>query len=107
MPSIPTHRVGEEVGPGQQDGERVGDGIDNVALSAWRFTSWTGPYRALLASFGTDAYHLDHHVAGLDHDEREVTLRFTNGRVEHADLVVFADGISSTGRRRLLPEVTP
>jgi 2,6-dihydroxypyridine 3-monooxygenase len=36
-----------------------------------------------------------------------VTLRFTNGRVEHADLVVFADGISSTGRRRLLPEVTP
>jgi 2,6-dihydroxypyridine 3-monooxygenase len=75
--------------------------------STWRFTSWTATYRTLLGDLGTDTYHLDHHVAGLDHDDREATLRFTNGRVEHADLAVFADGISSTGRRRLLPEVTP
>ncbi len=75
--------------------------------STWRFTSWTATYRALLDDFGTDAYQLDSHVTEVDQDDRAVTLRLTDGRVEHADLVVFADGISSTGRRRLLPEVTP
>jgi 2,6-dihydroxypyridine 3-monooxygenase len=75
--------------------------------STWRFTSWTATYRALLADFGTDRYHLGEHVAGVSQDDRTATLRFVTGREERADLVVFADGISSTGRRRLLPEVTP
>lgn len=75
--------------------------------SSWRFTSWTATYRALLGDFGTDRYHLGEHVAGLSQDDGGVTLRFVNGREERADLVVFADGISSTGRRRLLPEVAP
>lgn len=75
--------------------------------SSWRFTSWTATYRALLGDFGTDRYHLGEHVAGLSQDDGGVTLRFVTGREERADLVVFADGISSTGRRRLLPEVAP
>lgn len=86
-------------------------GADNTVVydvpSSWRFTSWTATYRALLGDFGTDRYHLGEHVAGLSQDDGGVTLRFVNGRVERADLVVFADGISSTGRRRLLPEVAP
>ena len=75
--------------------------------SSWRFTSWTATYRALLGDFGTDRYHLGEHVAGLSQDDGSVTLRLVTGREERADLVVFADGISSTGRRRLLPEVAP
>ncbi|WP_308259065.1 FAD binding domain-containing protein [Pseudonocardia sp. H11422] len=75
--------------------------------STWRFTSWTKTYRALLQDFGTEHYHLNEHCAGLDQDADGVTLRFVSGRTESADLVVFADGISSTGRRRLLPEVVP
>lgn len=75
--------------------------------SSWRFTSWTATYRALLGDFGTDRYHLGEHVAGLSQDDGGVALRFVTGREERADLVVFADGISSTGRRRLLPEVAP
>ncbi|NMH99648.1 NAD-binding protein [Pseudonocardia sp. K10HN5] len=86
-------------------------GADNEIVfdepSTWRFTSWTTTYKALLADFGTDNYHLGEHVAGLDQDADGVTLRFVSGREERAELVVFADGISSTGRRRLLPEVVP
>ena len=83
------------------------DEVIHDVPSTWRFTSWTATYRALLADFGTDRYHLGEHVAGLSQDERGATLRFVSGRVERADLVVFADGISSTGRRRLLPDVVP
>jgi 2,6-dihydroxypyridine 3-monooxygenase len=75
--------------------------------STWRFTSWTATYRALLADFGTDHYHLGQHVAGVEQDDRAAALRFVTGREESADLVVFADGISSTGRRRLLPDLAP
>ncbi|MGW5201417.1 FAD binding domain-containing protein [Streptomyces spiralis] len=82
-----------------------GNEIIHDEPSTWRFTSWTATYRALLDDFGTERYHLREHVAGLDQDADQVTLRFVSGRRVHADLVVFADGISSTGRRRLLPEV--
>ncbi|MEK6437740.1 FAD binding domain-containing protein [Pseudonocardia sp. T1-2H] len=85
----------------------AGDEIVFDEPSTWRFTSWTTTYKALLGDFGTERYHLGEHCAGLDQDADGVDLRFVSGRQERADLVVFADGISSTGRRRLLPEVTP
>lgn len=72
--------------------------------AVWRFTSWGTLYRALLGDFGREHYHLGHFVAGVDTGPDSTTLRFVNGRVETADLVVFADGVSSTGRRRLLPD---
>lgn len=75
--------------------------------ASWRFTSWNTIYNALLSDFGSDRYHLGQHFVGLDQDEDGVDLRFVSGRTEHADLVVFADGISSTARQRLLPEVAP
>ena len=70
----------------------------------WRFTSWGTLYRGLLSDFGRDHYHLGQCFVGIDQDDDTVTLRFTNGRVEQADLVVFADGVTSTGRRRLIPD---
>ncbi|MEN3301361.1 FAD-dependent monooxygenase [Pseudonocardia sp.] len=85
----------------------AGDEIVFDEPSTWRFTSWTTTYKALLSDFGTERYHLGEYCAGLDQDADGVDLRFVSGRQERADLVVFADGISSTGRRRLLPEVTP
>ena len=59
----------------------------------WRFTSWGTMYRALLADFGRDRYHLGESFVGIDQAEDGVTLRFCSGRVEKAALVVFADGI--------------
>ena len=73
----------------------------------WRFTSWGTLYRGLLADLGRDSYHLGHCFVGMDQDADSVTLRFTNGTVATADLVVFADGISSAGRKRLLPDIKP
>ncbi|MGH3501078.1 MAG: FAD binding domain-containing protein [Nocardioidaceae bacterium] len=75
--------------------------------SHWRFISWNAIYRPLLADFGTRRYYLGEGFVGLDQGSKGVTLRFASGREERADLAVFADGISSTARRRLLPEVVP
>lgn len=82
------------------------DEIVHEEPAAWRFTSWNTIYSALLSDFDLERYHLGEHVVGVDQDRDGVDLRFLNGRAERADLVVFADGISSTGRARLLPEVT-
>lgn len=71
----------------------------------WRYTSWGTVYRALLADFGREHYHLGEFCAGFSQDADQVELRFVSGRVEHADLVVFADGITGTGRRRLFPDL--
>ncbi|MDT0541866.1 MULTISPECIES: FAD binding domain-containing protein [Streptomyces] len=71
----------------------------------WRYSSWSTIYRALLDDFGTDHYHLGEFCAGFDQDADGVTLRFVSGRTETADLVVFADGITSTARRRLFPDL--
>jgi 2-polyprenyl-6-methoxyphenol hydroxylase-like FAD-dependent oxidoreductase len=76
---------------------------DDEAL--WRYSSWGTLYRALLGDFGTERYHLGEHCSGFDQDEHRVELRFTTGRVEHAELVVFADGISSPARRAMFPQV--
>ena len=85
----------------------VGDEIVHEEPGSWRFTSWNTIYRPLLADFGRDRYHLGEHFVGLEQDGDGVDLRFTSGRQERVDLAVFADGISSTGRRRLLAGVEP
>ncbi|AFM19887.1 2-polyprenyl-6-methoxyphenol hydroxylase-like oxidoreductase [Mycolicibacterium chubuense NBB4] len=68
-----------------------------------RCASWGTVYRALLADFGDARYHLGEFCAGFDQDADGVEVRFVTGRVERAELVVFADGVSSTARRRLFP----
>lgn len=85
----------------------AGNKVVHEEPAAWRFSSWTTMYRVLLDDFGTEHYHLGDFVVGLDQDDDGVELRLTSGRVERAELVVFADGISSVGRRRLQPRVTP
>jgi 2,6-dihydroxypyridine 3-monooxygenase len=71
----------------------------------WRYSSWSTIYRALLDDFGTDHYHLGEFCVGFDQDSDAVSLRFVSGRVETADLVVFADGITSTARKRMFPHL--
>jgi len=70
----------------------------------WRFTSWGTLYRALLGDFGREHYHLGHFFVGMDQDDEGVSVRFANGAEARAELVVFADGITSVARKRLLPE---
>jgi 2,6-dihydroxypyridine 3-monooxygenase len=69
----------------------------------WRYSSWSTLYRALYEDFDPRQYVLGEYAAGFRQDESGVTVRFVSGREERAELVVFADGISSVGRQRLNP----
>jgi 2,6-dihydroxypyridine 3-monooxygenase len=71
------------------------------------FTSFDSLYRNLLKALGRECYRLGHEVVGADQDADRVTVRFADGGEERAELVVFADGIGSAGRRQLLPDVQP
>ncbi len=86
-------------------------GPDNAVVheepAAWRFSSWTTLYRTLLDELGREHYHLGELAVGVDQDPDRAEVRFVSGRRAYADLLVFADGISSVGRRRLLPQVRP
>lgn len=74
---------------------------------AYRFIGWGSMYRNLIRLWGKDRYHQGEALVGFRQDEDGVELRFAGGRVERRDLVVFADGIQSTARRRLFPEIEP
>ncbi|WP_410581865.1 FAD-dependent monooxygenase [Amycolatopsis sp. lyj-108] len=67
----------------------------------WTYTSWGTFYRALLADFGTEHYHLGEFACGVSQEADHATVRFVSGRQARAELVVFADGITSIGRRTL------
>lgn len=74
---------------------------------AYRFASWGSLYRALLAEFGRERYFQGAALAGFSQDEGGVDIRFASGKDGRYDLLVLADGIQSTGRRRLFPGVEP
>ncbi|MEU8804218.1 FAD-dependent monooxygenase [Spirillospora sp. NPDC048819] len=104
------HRFGiEDISIGSSATRYLGPGnkIVHEEPAAWRFSSWTTMYRVLLDDFGTDRYHLGEYAVGVSQDDDGVDVRFTSGRTERAELVVFADGISSVGRRRLQPRSQP
>jgi 2,6-dihydroxypyridine 3-monooxygenase len=71
----------------------------------WAFTSWSAIYGTLLADFDTRRYHLGHTLSGLRQDAQTAEVQFADGTTTEAGLVVCADGISSTARRLLLPQV--
>jgi len=68
------------------------------------YTSWSSLYALLRSRFGNDRYHLGHELQSFSQDAHGTTARFGNGYVANADLLVFADGINSTGRQWLAPK---
>jgi 2,6-dihydroxypyridine 3-monooxygenase len=73
----------------------------------YRFTSFYALYRELLDSFDLAHYQLSREVIGFDQDSDGVVVHTTAQQSERCDLLVCADGIHSTSRRLLLPEVDP
>jgi 2,6-dihydroxypyridine 3-monooxygenase len=69
-----------------------------------RFTTWTRLHAALTTHLPAAVIQSRARVTGLDGQCGRPLLRFAGGRCESADLVVFADGRASTGRRLLDPE---
>jgi 2,6-dihydroxypyridine 3-monooxygenase len=81
-------------------------GIAHEARSRFRFTSYDVLYRRLLEAYGPERYHLAEECTGLG-DPAAPCPAFASGRREPADLVVFADGINSFGRRLVAPGAEP
>jgi 2-polyprenyl-6-methoxyphenol hydroxylase-like FAD-dependent oxidoreductase len=68
-----------------------------------RFTTWTLLHAALTARLPAGTLRAGARVTGLTEHRGRPALRFADGHAETADLVAFADGRASTGRRLLDP----
>jgi 2,6-dihydroxypyridine 3-monooxygenase len=86
-------------------------GADATVLSQtacrFRFTSWTTLYRFLLGCVDRSRYLMGTAVCGVEVESGTATVTTASGDRIRADLVVAADGVSSTVRSHLLPEVSP
>jgi 2,6-dihydroxypyridine 3-monooxygenase len=89
---------------------RYVDAAGNLLLEEpcpYEFTSWSTLHGNLLALVPTHRYHPGHNLVGIDARPDGVTARFENGHAEDCDLLVCADGILSTARSLLAPDVRP
>ncbi len=69
------------------------------------FSSWNTVYRELLGRLDRHTYLLAHELVDIVPDP--LTLTFSTGEVVQPDLAVFADGVTSTARSMLLPDIHP
>ena len=85
-------------------------GADAAVLSQipcrFRFTSWTTLYRFLLGCLDRSRYRMGSEVAAVEADAEATVITVSGERIS-GDLVVAADGVSSTVRSHLLPDVAP
>lgn len=70
-------------------------------------TSWDRMQRLLRATIDGARYHLGYNFERVDQDEHGVRVRFSDGRVEHADILIGGDGIRSSVRAQMTPEIKP
>lgn len=82
----------------------AGNRIVSEKLTPGQFTSWGSLHRALALGFDPARYHLGASCEAVTQGADGIDAHFADGRTERADLVVFADGILSTGRRLFAPE---
>ncbi|HSD53979.1 MAG TPA: FAD binding domain-containing protein [Burkholderiales bacterium] len=70
-------------------------------------TAWSRVYRLLKDVFPADRYHFGRGVARVESRGDRVVATFEDGRREEGNLLVAADGIRSTVRMQLAPDVRP
>ncbi|MDH0682995.1 MULTISPECIES: FAD binding domain-containing protein [Achromobacter] len=91
--------------------ERVTLALDGSVLASrplpQLLTAWGRLYSILKARFPESRYHRGHALERITQDEHTATLEFVGGARVSADLVIAADGLRSTIRQALLPEVRP
>ena len=96
--SVPTSRIRHL----DRDGSVVHD-----AAHPYRFSSWNAVYRQLLSCMKPGDYHLGHEMVDWREVGDTVEVDFANGHRVDADMVVFADGVNSVARSRLVPGAAP
>jgi 2-polyprenyl-6-methoxyphenol hydroxylase-like FAD-dependent oxidoreductase len=70
-------------------------------------TSWRRLYDLLKAAFPDERYFAGRTIERIEQDVHGVTARFSDGSSAPADLLIAADGLRSTIRAQLLPDVKP
>jgi 2-polyprenyl-6-methoxyphenol hydroxylase-like FAD-dependent oxidoreductase len=97
--------------PGVPSGERIYlDREDNRVQEMYMpqmQTSWSLLYRAMKNALPPQYLHAGETFVDFRMEGEQVVALFESGRSEPADLLIGADGIRSTLRHRLLPEVVP
>ena len=74
---------------------------------AYRFISYAALHRLMLEGVEADAYHLGAEVRDFDQDDAGVDVQIAGRGSERGHVLICADGIHSSARRRLAPEVEP
>jgi 2-polyprenyl-6-methoxyphenol hydroxylase-like FAD-dependent oxidoreductase len=70
-------------------------------------TAWERLYRILRDAFPAAQYHRGVGLKGFEQSDGVVTAHFTDGTSRDAELLIGADGIRSTVRAQLLPDLQP
>jgi 2,6-dihydroxypyridine 3-monooxygenase len=85
---------------------RAGDVLLQEPI-VYRFTSYATLYAALVDFIDPERYHLGKDLVGFYHTGDEVVAQFADGDAVRCDLLVGADGIRSTVRSLLFPDLRP
>jgi 2-polyprenyl-6-methoxyphenol hydroxylase-like FAD-dependent oxidoreductase len=86
--------------------DRGGAVIAEHALPATN-SAWDRIYRPLKDALPADCYRAGTRLAALEQDEDGVTAIFADGSRERGDVLIGADGFSSTVRQLVLPALEP
>ncbi|MEI8152683.1 MAG: FAD-dependent monooxygenase [Hyphomicrobiales bacterium] len=70
-------------------------------------SAWSRIWRPLRQALPDDCYRTGQTLTRIEQDSEHVSAAFDDGSRAHGDLLVAADGLHSTARAQLLPEVTP
>jgi len=66
---------------------------------------WSGLWENMRKRIPDDTYNRGYELVSAEDRGNDVVLQFQNGEIATADLVLFADGYNSLGRKLMFPEV--